>query len=188
MKKNKYKIQKKAERRRLELARRKKIARIRIFVSMLLIGIICFAVYFTVLSNGDGQNTDVKKPEEQPQQPPSQTGTEIKIPISEIGTNAKFYAYDANGVTVKYFTVKGSDGEIHVAFDACDVCYKAKKGYTQKSDVMSCINCGKEYEINGIGTDNTQGGCWPSYLPMNIDGDDVVIKKSDLEAKSWMFW
>ena len=83
--------------------------------------------------------------------------------------------------------MKGSDGNIHVALDACDVCYGAKKGYRQVDDVMHCINCGRTFPINQIGTSNTAGGCWPSFIPTTNDGDDIVIDISDLEEKAYMF-
>jgi len=118
---------------------------------------------------------------------PQQNETEVRIPLSDIGTTATFYSYDSDGVTVRYFAVKDASGNVHIAFDACDVCYEAKKGYRQNGDVMHCINCGKEFPITSIGTDNTVGGCWPSYLAMKIDGNDVVIKRADLESKSFMF-
>jgi uncharacterized membrane protein len=118
---------------------------------------------------------------------PQQNETEVRIPTSDISTTAKFYSYESNGVSVRYFTVKDKQGNVHVAFDACDVCYEAKNGYRQNDDVMHCINCGKEFSITSIGVENTAGGCWPSFLPMNIDGNDVVIKIADLELKSYMF-
>jgi len=118
---------------------------------------------------------------------PQQNETEVRIPISDIITTAKFYSYDSNGVSVRYFAVKDKQGTVHVAFDACDVCYEAKKGYKQNGDVMQCLNCGKTFSITSIGTENTAGGCWPSFLPMNIDGNNVVITIADLEAKSYMF-
>jgi uncharacterized membrane protein len=116
-----------------------------------------------------------------------QNETEVRIPISDISTTAKFYSYDSSGVTVRYFAVKDKQGNVRVAFEACDVCYEAKKGYKQDGDVMQCLNCGKTFSITSIGTENTAGGCWPSFLSMNIDGNDVVIKIADLEAKSYMF-
>ena len=118
---------------------------------------------------------------------PQQNATEVRIPLSDIGTTATFYSYDSDGVTVRYFVVKDTQGTIHVAFDACDVCYEAKKGYKQNGEVMQCLNCGQTFAITDIGIENTGGGCWPSFLPMNIDGNDVIIKIVDLEAKSYMF-
>lgn len=118
---------------------------------------------------------------------PQQNETEVRIPLSDIGNTARFYSYDSDGITVRYFAVKDAQGTVHVAFDACDVCYEAKKGYRQNGDLMHCINCGKEFPITSIGTDNTAGGCWPSYLPMHIDENTVVITIADLVAKQYMF-
>ena len=131
--------------------------------------------------NNNNSNTNTSNPA------PQQNETEVRIPISDISTTAKLYSYDSNGVSVRYFAVKDKQGNVHVAFDACDVCYEAKKGYKQNGDVMQCLNCGKTFSITSIGTENTAGGCWPSFLPMNIDGNDVVIKIADLELKSYMF-
>jgi len=134
------------------------------------------------IQNKNNSNTDTNSNSEL-----QQNETEVRIPISDISTTAKFYSYESSGITVRYFAVKDKQGTVHVAFDACDVCYEAKKGYKQDGDVMQCLNCGKTFSITSIGTENTAGGCWPSYLAMNIDGNDVVIKIADLEAKSYMF-
>jgi len=103
----------------------------------------------------------------------------ISIPLFEISENAEFYTYE----TIKYFAVKASDGTIKTGFDACDVCYASKKGYKQEGDDMVCNNCGNRYPILGLGTENKNpGGCWPGYLPSKIEGNNLVIKVSDLEA------
>jgi len=105
----------------------------------------------------------------------------FSIPLSDISEEAKFYEYDSDGETVKFFAVKASDGTIKTAFDACDVCGYAKKGYRQEGKNMVCNNCGNEYPIDGIGTENKQpGGCWPGYLPSKTEGDKLVIQNSDL--------
>jgi len=112
----------------------------------------------------------------------------IKIPLSQITKKAKWHEYDSNGVQVKYFTVKADDGSVKTAFDACDVCYRSKKGYSQQGEDMVCNNCGNHYAINGLGTKNIKGGgCWPGYLPNKVEGDFLVIKKSDLEAGRYRF-
>ena len=85
----------------------------------------------------------------------------IQIPLSEITENAKWYEYDSNGLTIRFFAVKASDGSIKTGFDACDVCYSSKKGYSQDGDYMVCNNCGNRYPIDGLGTENKRpGGCW----------------------------
>jgi uncharacterized membrane protein len=111
----------------------------------------------------------------------------IRIPISEVSTSAKWYTYDSDGLKVRYFLVKGTDGKIHLGTDACDVCYKNKKGYQQDGNVLTCNNCGQTFAINNLGEENLSGGCWPSYLPMKIENNYVIIQRTDLNAKEFMF-
>jgi uncharacterized membrane protein len=180
-KKNKLR---KAERRKREQMRRtKRNQKIIVATSLSIIAVLSLVIVISMPGNPNdqNQNSEIATPSDVISQ------TEVSIPLSEISSNAKFYSYDSNGVKIRYFAVEGSDGNVHVAFDACDVCYDAKKGYRQNGDVMHCINCGKEFSINSIGTDNIAGGCWPSYLPMDIIGDDIVIQKSDLDEKAYMF-
>jgi len=184
MSKKRNKELKRTERRKLELERRKKQkTKTMMMVSIALISIISIVVVVAVSMNG---NDDVTK-DTIIEPPPQQSQTEIRLPTSEVGNDAKFYEYDANGVNVKYFAIRSSDGEIRVAFDACDVCYNAKKGYVKDGSDMRCVNCGNKYAISGLGTENRGGGCWPSYLPRVIDGDEVVIQIDDLEGKAYMF-
>jgi len=152
-------------------------------ISVVFIIVIGLGIYFMMYSDG---NIDIKDVESDPESI-IQTATQIKIPTSGINGDASFYSYDSNGVKIKYFTVIGTDGNVHVAFDACDVCYGAKKGYRQIDEVMHCINCGREFAINSIGTQNTAGGCWPSYISKTFEEDLVVINIDELEAKRYMF-
>ena len=113
--------------------------------------------------------------------------SEVSIPVSEVSTSAKWYTYDSDGLKVRYFLVKGTDGKIHLGTDACDVCYKNKKGYTQDGNVLTCNNCGKTFAINNLGVENLSGGCWPSYIPMKIENNNLIIQRTDLNAKQFMF-
>jgi uncharacterized membrane protein len=111
----------------------------------------------------------------------------LQIQESAVTNEAKFYSFDSNGVKVRFFAVRGSDGDAHVAIDACDVCYSEKKGYRQSGNDMVCNNCGNRYPTNSIGTENKQGGCWPSYIPINLSGGMVEITSKDLNNKRFMF-
>ena len=99
--------------------------------------------------------------------------------------NARFYSYPAgNGVTIKYFVLKSSDGMIRAAFDACDVCFEAGKGYEQKGDFMVCKNCGRRFA--SVRVNEVQGGCNPAPLMREIKGDKVVLQVKDiLEGKRY---
>lgn len=130
----------------------------------------------------DGNNGDDNTTNEDPE-----PISAIQIPTSEVTTNAKWYPYNCDGIEIRFFAVKSNDGEIHVAFDACDVCYEEKKGYRQENIQMTCNNCDNSYPIKLLGTENEQGGCWPSYLPIEIEDNYIIITLSDLEEKKYMF-
>ena len=111
-------------------------------------------------------------------------GDVISIPLSEISEKAKFYESDG----IKFFAIKARDGSIKTAFDACDVCYSSHKGYRQEGNNMVCNNCGNKYPISGLGTENLRGGgCWPGYLPSSVEGENLIIKVSDLEKGYYRF-
>jgi len=104
----------------------------------------------------------------------------VEISLNSLSETAKFYTYDDNGVQISYFAVLGSDGEPRTAFDACDVC-GGYKGYEQKGSDIRCRNCGRVFSIDGLGTKNKGYGCWPSYLPHEIEGDKLLIKVNDIK-------
>lgn len=169
-----------AEVRKAELARRKRNRMRAIVASVIMIAAVGAGTYML----RGGASTPGPVPV---QAPPPQTSSTVEILTSDLSSSAKFYGYDSNGVGMRYFAVQGADGKIHVALDACDVCYAQKKGYRQVGDVMKCNNCGKEFAIGSIGSDNVAGGCWPSYVPVDVQGDKVVLEKSNLDAKRFMF-
>ena len=112
----------------------------------------------------------------------------IRIPVQELSGTANFYEEEINGVNVKFFAIKDTNGEIKTAFDACDVCYNSKKGYTQDGEYMVCNNCGNRYHVSGLGTENKRGGgCWPSYLESEVKDDYLEIKTSNLEKGRYKF-
>jgi uncharacterized membrane protein len=138
------------------------------------------AVIVLVLMKGGGGDL-------QPSQAATTTGSAVTIPVSDLGTQAKFYTYDSGGTKVRFFAIRDSDGSVHVATDACDVCYASKKGYHQDGSNMVCNNCGKRFSVQSIGTANTAGGCWPSFVKMHLDGGNLVVEGKDLAAKAYLF-
>jgi uncharacterized membrane protein len=112
---------------------------------------------------------------------------EVELSSSDVTKTAQYYSIKDRGVKIRFFALRGSDGEVRVATDACDVCYDAKKGYRQEGNDMVCNNCGNRYASDGIGTKNLKGGCWPSYIPISEAGGKVLIKADDIKAKRFMF-
>ena len=111
---------------------------------------------------------------------------EVAYPVKDFQNgNARFYSYPAgNGVTIKYFVLKSSDGVIRAAFNACDVCFQEGKGYVQKGDFMVCNNCGRRFA--SVRINEVQGGCNPAPLTREIRGDKVILQVKDiLEGKQY---
>ncbi len=110
----------------------------------------------------------------------------VVISLKDVSQTAEIHSYQSNGVKVNYIVVLGSDGEVRTAFDACEVC-GGSKGYEQVGADVMCIKCGRYFEIDGLGTQNTGAGCWPAYLPHILEGDSIIIKKSDLDKGVHLF-
>jgi len=98
---------------------------------------------------------------------------------------ARHYRYKASdSLTVQYFVLKSSDGVIRAAFDACDVCWPAGKGYQQSGDVMVCRNCGRKFA--SVLVNEVKGGCNPAPLKRRVENGKIVIEVSDiLEGKQY---
>lgn len=111
---------------------------------------------------------------------------DIKIPLSDLSSKAKFFDYTlTDNKQLRFFVLKSSDGVYRAALDACDTCYHAKKGYHQEGDDMICNNCGLHFHSAKI--NEVHGGCNPVGLPRMVEGDSLVIKASDLESRRQYF-
>jgi uncharacterized membrane protein len=105
----------------------------------------------------------------------------ISLPVAKLADGkARFYKFENGGKEITFFAVKAADGSIKTAFDACDSCYRSKKGYEQQGDKMNCNNCNQKFAVNRLGP-NATGGCNPGYLPHQQAGTNITIKASDLK-------
>jgi uncharacterized membrane protein len=98
---------------------------------------------------------------------------------------ARHFEHEVGDLTVRYFVLKSSDGVVRAAFDACDVCWPAGRGYVQEGDVMVCRNCGRRFA--SVRINEVKGGCNPAPLQRAIDGDQLVIRIADIEAGKGYF-
>lgn len=104
---------------------------------------------------------------------------EVRILLSDVDDGkAHHYSYQDQDREIKFFVVKSGDGVVRVAFDACDVCFPAKKGYTQDGEYMVCNNCGRLFHASQINV--VDGGCNPAPLHRETVGDNLVIKVADI--------
>ena len=88
-------------------------------------------------------------------------------------------------LTVNYFILKSSDGIIRSAFDACDVCWPAGKGYVQSGDFMVCRNCGRRFA--SVRVNEVKGGCNPAPLNRKVVDGRIVILVEDIEKGKGYF-
>lgn len=110
---------------------------------------------------------------------------QVSYPVSlfEDGS-ARHFDYKADGMTLRYFIIKSKEGVIRAAFDACDVCWPAGKGYYQEGNHMVCRNCGRKFASELV--NEVKGGCNPAPLNRHVQGDRIVLKVEDiLKGKSY---
>ena len=105
----------------------------------------------------------------------AETASQVSFPVSLFDDGqARHFEYHNGDKTVRYFVLKSSDGVIRAAFDACDVCWPAGKGYYQEGDHMVCRNCGRRFA--SVLVNEVKGGCNPAPLQRRISGDKLIIE------------
>ena len=105
--------------------------------------------------------------------------TQVAYPVSQFEDGkARHYEYTADGMTIRYFILKSVDGVLRAAFDACDVCWPAGKGYYQEGDQMVCRNCGQKFASDKI--NEVKGGCNPAPLNRRVEGDQLILNVADI--------
>lgn len=115
-----------------------------------------------------------------------ETNGQVLIPINNINDGqAHYFSYKSQGEKINFFVLKSRDGIIRAAFDACDVCFTKRKGYTQAGDFMICNNCGQRFHSTMINV--LKGGCNPAPLRRTIDGKHLIITATDIRTGSYFF-
>lgn len=109
-------------------------------------------------------------------------GEYLKFPAAQLADGqARYFALKASGgVTVRFFLVRDSRGQVRAALDACDVCWRAGLGYEQQGDFMVCRNCGRRFATTQVG--QIRGGCNPAPLEPRLIEGQVVLKTSEVLA------
>lgn len=110
-----------------------------------------------------------------------ETADEVKIPLDSLDSGKTlFLVHPREGRDLFYFALKSSDGVYRAAFDACDVCFRANRGYRQEGDLMVCNQCGQAFP--SVKINEVKGGCNPAPLSRKVEGQFLVIRKADLAA------
>jgi len=92
---------------------------------------------------------------------------------------ARYFVYKHSpNQWLRFFVLRSSDGVIRAAFDACDVCFRHKKGYVQNGNKMTCVNCGLKFNSTKI--NEVKGGCNPAPLRRSVKDGTVFISQGDV--------
>ena len=115
----------------------------------------------------------------------SASGEIVSMPVSTFDDGkAHYFQHKTGDITIRYFVLKSADGVIRAAFDACDVCWPAGKGYAQDGDFMVCRNCGQRFHSTKV--NEVKGGCNPAPLERRVENGKLIIRVSDiLEGKTY---
>lgn len=151
--------------------------------------IVIAAVVVTRLPK-NAENTTGPISESQPAEGTSSSSHgDIVIRAADVGTDASYFDYDANGITVQVLAVQASDGTIRLALNTCQVCNGSPYAYfVQDGDWFICQNCGNRFASAEIGI--VSGGCRP--VPITDDfyteqDGTITIPASYLETRASLF-
>jgi uncharacterized membrane protein len=147
--------------------------RMPLFGGIFVVILIAAAGAFIYLNQGDVNPSAIASA------PAAAGNTTVSFPASlfEDGKARHFEHVDGKH-TIRYFILKSSDGVIRAAFDACDVCWPAGKGYYQEDDHMVCRNCGRRFA--SVLVNEVKGGCNPAPLYRKLENDKLVIQVKDI--------
>jgi uncharacterized membrane protein len=91
----------------------------------------------------------------------------------------RFYRFlNTSNQEVKFFVGRDAEGHVQVAFDANEVCAKAKRGYRPEGDWLVCNKCDKSFRLAEVNAGG--GGCKPVPLEHRVQGEQVVIAEADV--------
>jgi uncharacterized membrane protein len=91
---------------------------------------------------------------------------------------SRHYRYKEGKTSVQFFVVRDKNGTVRAAIDACEVCWKAGKGYAREGEAMLCQNCKRKFPLDRIGV--IVGGCNPHPFAFALDKDVLTISAEEL--------
>ena len=110
------------------------------------------------------------------------TGEDVALPVATFADGrARFYRYiTATGHEARFFVIKTPDGTVRAAFDACNFCFRQRRGFRQVGDRLTCNNCGRSISAQHVGV--LKGECNPATLEPTVEGDRVILRATALES------
>ena len=115
------------------------------------------------------------------------TNGQVVLDISDLtAARARYYRFlNAGNQEVKFFVARDFEGQVQVAFDANEICYKTQRGYAYQGEWVVCNKCDKAFRVAEINAGG--GGCKPVPLSHTVVADRLVLQESDILA-GWRFF
>lgn len=104
----------------------------------------------------------------------------VRVSLKGLGPQeVRFFRFlNAGNQEVRFLVGQDSAGVVEVAFDASEVCFKAKRGFRHEGEWLVCNKCDKAFHLKGI--NDGGGGCDPLPLRHRVEGDELVIAEADV--------
>ncbi len=172
------------------LARDKKWVKIAAPVAGVLFAVLALWVFYTIYANKSSMKTaaahaGTSDSTSRAVQVKQENG-EIRISSADLDDRTPhFYVYQTSSKAIRFFLLRDAEGGVRAALDACQNCFRAKRGYRQEGNTVICNNCGMSFKYDTIGI--VTGGCNPIPLSRKMAGQVVVLKTKDLEAGAKFF-
>lgn len=96
----------------------------------------------------------------------------------------EFFSIKLKGKRVDFFVMK-INGSVESYIDACENCYRFKKGYRAEGSNIVCIYCGTSYPLDSLKTGFAS--CHPMPLRGELLGKEYFILLGDLEKAARFF-
>jgi uncharacterized membrane protein len=116
------------------------------------------------------------------------TGSDfISIPDATLSRGiARLFCYRGpSGERIRFLLARDSNGTVHGLFDACEQCYKYRKGYEISGKEVICRYCGNRYKA--VELQRGEASCVPLHLDVAMSKGNVKIKVADLEKGRSLF-
>lgn len=114
---------------------------------------------------------------------------DLVFSAQDIGAQASYFDYDADGQIVEVFAVRAGDGTVRLALNTCQVCNGSPYAYfVEQNGYFICQNCGNAFAADSVG--KISSGCNPVPITKDVyqEKDGVItIPASFLEENAYRF-
>lgn len=102
----------------------------------------------------------------------------LVIDTTNITSDVTFVNYDSNGVIIQFIVVRGTDGEVKIAFNTCQACNPSPRAYfVQEGEYLKCENCASLFHIDKIGVE--KDGCNSIVVEEKEISENKIIITTD---------